>query len=168
MPSFSATPFRKASMITSAGGAPRVKGPTALGGGEIEAQAALVAIDGEVKNALATSRDAVHGASGIRRPARFHLDDVGAHVRQIHAADRACNQMRQLEHADPFERRSRWSAHGRINLPHGLPPRDASTVTCPLPQAAQKGPDARPTKQMGLFQPPATRGIGGWSEPRQT
>ena len=89
------------------GGGHTVKGSTALGGGEIEAQAALVAIDGEVKNALAASRDPVHGASGIRRRARFHLDDVGAHVRQIHAADGARDQMSQFEHADSFERRGR-------------------------------------------------------------
>src|SRR5262245_17015090 len=70
---------------------------------QIERQVSLVAVDHEVRRRL----PALVGRPGTRLVARarvFHLDDVGAHVGQEHAAKGPGQDAREIEDADTVER----------------------------------------------------------------
>src|SRR5262249_57052979 len=53
---------------------------------EVEAERALVAVDGEMEDALSRASDAVDAARGVGGLARLDLDHVRAHVREVHPA----------------------------------------------------------------------------------
>src|SRR5262249_56780000 len=53
---------------------------------EIETKRALVAVHGEMEDTLPRPRHSVHAARGIGGLARLDLDDIRAHVREVHAA----------------------------------------------------------------------------------
>ena len=75
----------------------------ALRGLEIERQIALVAIDDQVRRRLpALVRRP--GARLVARAGVFHLDDVGPHVGQEHAAEGPRQDTREIDDADTVER----------------------------------------------------------------
>ena len=70
-----------------------------LGSGQVDRRAALVAVDGDEHRALAAEVRAVGRARGIAAAGLLDLDDVGAHVGQVHAAHGPGDEVGELEHA---------------------------------------------------------------------
>ncbi len=99
-----------------------IEGFAAQGVPEIDAEGALVAVDGEMQDALARAGYAVDRSGRVRRLTRLDLDDVGSHVGQVHAARGPGDEMRQLQDAHALERSSRGGSHGRHNLPQHRSP----------------------------------------------
>ena len=70
---------------------------------EVDAQAALVAVDGHVRGALVLGLD-LHRAPLRVAARRLDLEDVGTEVGQHHRAVRPGEQLAEVEDADPGER----------------------------------------------------------------
>src|SRR5437867_4436450 len=69
---------------------------------EIHRDAALVAVHGQEGSAVAVL--AGGAAAHVLAAGRLHLDDVGAHVGEVHRAERRRHRLRHVDHADAFER----------------------------------------------------------------
>jgi hypothetical protein len=78
----------------------------AVGGFEIEHDAALVAVVGEIQRPHSFRAARADGAGDVAlRP--FHLDDIGAHVAEILRRHRPEDDRGQIEHDQPVQRTRR-------------------------------------------------------------
>ena len=97
----------------------------ALGGGDVERQAALVAVRGHKVGGFAVDERRPPATRLVALAAALDLDDVRAHVAQVHGAVRPRQRLGHVDDAEAGEERLVRSFHVRLVI---LVLRDASSV----------------------------------------
>ena len=92
-----------------------------LGRLEIDREPALAAVHRHEGGAVSVLRDRRQLARGLARDRRLDLDDVGAHVGEVHRAERRRHRLREVDDAEALERFHGVEASFDSGHPLGLP-----------------------------------------------